>query len=249
VDMNWTRLAVIADIHSNVTALQAVLQDAEACGCDAIIDLGDCASGPLFPRETAALLIARDIPSVRGNHERQLSTLDPSRMGPSDAFAFAELTDDQKMWIAARPVSVLIGADILAIHGRPGDDLGYLLETVDPEGCRPALLDEVERRLVGTEQALILCGHTHLQREMRLADGRLVVNPGSVGLPAYADDKPFPHRNEAGSPHARHAIITKRAHGYDVEMRCVAYEWGAAAELAMKRNRPDWVQALMTGRA
>jgi predicted phosphodiesterase len=48
MDSNWTRLAVIADIHSNLHALEATLQDAEAFGCDAVVDLGDCVSGPLF---------------------------------------------------------------------------------------------------------------------------------------------------------------------------------------------------------
>jgi predicted phosphodiesterase len=247
--LNWTRLAVISDIHSNLHALEAALQDADMNGCDAIVDLGDCVSGPLFPRETAALIIERGIPSVRGNHERQLSTLDPSRMGPSDAFAFSELTDQQKQWIAARPATLAIGNDVLAVHGIPGDDLGYLMETVEPEGCRPAMQDEVERRLAGATQRLILCGHTHLQREMHLPDARQVVNPGSIGLPAYADDNPFQHRNEAGSPHARYAIIMRNAGEFTIEMRSIAYDWGGAAELAARRGRLDWVTALRTGRA
>jgi predicted phosphodiesterase len=249
MDSNWTRLAIIADIHSNLHALEATLQDAEACGCDAVVDLGDCVSGPLFPRETAELLIARGIPSVRGNHERQLATLDPSQMGPSDAFAFSELTDEQKLWIAARPASISIGTDVLAVHGALVDDLTYLLETVHPEGCRPATMDEVEGRLTGTNHALILCGHTHLQREIRLTDGRIVVNPGSIGLPAYSEDQPFPHKNEAGSPHARYAIIGKRDGAFVVDMRSVKYDWEKAADLAFKRQRPDWVRALQTGRA
>ncbi|WP_197730239.1 metallophosphoesterase family protein [Rhizobium ruizarguesonis] len=70
-----------------------------------------------------------------------------------------------------------------------------------------ATTSEVEGRLSGVDAAVVLCGHTHLAREMRLADGRLVVNPGSVGLPAYDEAQPYLRRNEAGSPHARYAIV------------------------------------------
>jgi hypothetical protein len=61
------RLAVISDIHANLAALEAVLDDIETKSPDAIINLGDCVSGPLWPRETVELLEARGIPSVRGN--------------------------------------------------------------------------------------------------------------------------------------------------------------------------------------
>jgi hypothetical protein len=68
-------------------------------------------------------------------------------------------------------------------------------------------------------------------------------------LPAYADNQPFQHRNEAGSPHARYAIVMRNAAGFAVRMRSVAYDWEAAAELAERRGRPDWATALRTGRA
>jgi len=62
---------------------------------------------------------------------------------------------------------------------------------------------------------VILCGHTHIQRSVSLPTGQTVVNPGSVGLPAYEDDSPTYHKMESGSPHARYAIVSRL---YDVEL-------------------------------
>ena len=59
----------------------------------------------------------------------------------------------------------------------------------------------------GITQSLILCAHTHIARAVRLRDGRLIVNPGSVGSPGYRDNHPFPHVIEAGTPDARYAIL------------------------------------------
>lgn len=76
-------------------------------------------------------------------------------------------------------------------------------------------LEEVAGRCQGiiptpdTDVAVILCGHTHLPGTMRLDDGRLIVNPGSVGLPAYKDDHPWLHVVETGMLHARYAIVTR----------------------------------------
>ena len=86
------RLAVIADIHGNVAALQAVLADVKTRGADRIINLGDCVSGPLWPRETMELLETLGLPTVRGNHDRWVAETPREQMGASDAFAFDRLT-------------------------------------------------------------------------------------------------------------------------------------------------------------
>ena len=65
-----TRYAILSDIHGNLPALEAVVADAEAQGCDIFVNLGDTLSGPLWPRETAEYLMARDWPTIAGNHER-----------------------------------------------------------------------------------------------------------------------------------------------------------------------------------
>jgi diadenosine tetraphosphatase ApaH/serine/threonine PP2A family protein phosphatase len=102
--------------------------------------------------------------------------------------------------------------------------------------------------MLGVPNALILCGHTHMPRCERLADGRMVVNPGSVGLQAFDDTHPHPHIIETGSPHARYALLTRQAGGWGVKLRRVAYEHEAAAAQAERNGRPDWADALRTGR-
>lgn len=75
------------------------------------------------------------------------------------------------------------------------------------------------------------------------------MNPGSVGLPAYTGEAPHPHAMEAGSPHARYAILEKEAAGWQVEHVSVVYDREEAARTAEGNGRPDWAGWLRTGRA
>ena len=81
------RIAVIADIHGNLPALEAVLADIQHRDVDRTVNLGDCVSGPLWPREVCDLLMASDYLTIRGNHDRWVSRPDPARMGASDRYA------------------------------------------------------------------------------------------------------------------------------------------------------------------
>lgn len=119
---------------------------------------------------------------------------------------------------------------------------------MERSGARPASEREVTERL-GDDLGwpLLLCGHTHLQRALRLPTGALVVNPGSVGWPAYDDDLPHPHVMEAGTPHARYAIVDDASGRWEVTFRAVDYDWDTAARIADSNRRPDVATALRTG--
>lgn len=242
------KLAIISDIHGNIAALDAVLADIAACGVDQTVNLGDIVSGPLFPEETADRLIPLDFPTIRGNHERQLLETTPDEMGLSDRYAALTLRPDQLAWMASLPVTMSLSDDVMLVHGTASSDLVYFLETVTPDGLRPATRDEILDRASGVSAGLILCGHTHIPRMVRLADGRMIVNPGSVGLPAYDDDRPHPHIVETGSPYARYAIVEKNSDGWSADLRTVEYDWEAAARKAEASDRMDWAKALRTGR-
>ncbi|HWT08620.1 MAG TPA: metallophosphoesterase family protein, partial [Roseomonas sp.] len=86
------RLAVISDIHGNLPALEAVLADIEERGADAIVNLGDCVTGPLWPRETFECLAALDLPTVRGNHDRWIVEKAEADLTPAGRFARDALT-------------------------------------------------------------------------------------------------------------------------------------------------------------
>lgn len=243
------RLAVVSDIHGNLPALQAVDDEIRRAGVDQVVNLGDIASGPLWPRETVDWLMARDWPTIRGNHERQLQGV-RARMGASDAFAFDVLGDVHKAWLAALPAQRWLADDVRLVHGTPASDLHYLLETVTGgslPGIRAATDDEVRARLDATTPSLLLCGHTHVPRGVQCV-ATLVVNPGSVGLQAYDDNRPFVHHVENASPHARWALVEQVAGGWRVELRLTAYDWHAAAQRAQANGRGDWADALRSGR-
>ncbi|MGZ2440258.1 calcineurin-like phosphoesterase family protein [Sinorhizobium medicae] len=95
------RIAVSSDIHGNDLALEAVLADVDAQGIDEIVNLGDHVSGPLNAARTAEILIGRNTAAIRGNHDRYLLTIDPSRMGLSDRAAHGELDRRHLDWLAA----------------------------------------------------------------------------------------------------------------------------------------------------
>jgi hypothetical protein len=97
--------------------------------------------------------------------------------------------------------------------------------------------------------SLVLCGHSHVPGVVQVPGGPLVVNPGSIGLPAYRSAAPHPHTMESGSPHARYAIVQRQASSWRVELRAVVYDSAAAAARADALGRADWAHALRTGHA
>lgn len=241
------RIAVIADIHGNAPALEAVIAQLRNDAPDLVFNLGDCLSGPLWPRETADILMAQNWPTVRGNHDRYLTDLSRDEMGASDVYAHDQIGDHHRAWLRALPPT-LRRDDTLLFHAQPGRDDAYLLERVTDQGnVVAASASHIEARLRGERAPLILCGHTHLPRAVQVHPGALIVNPGSIGCPGYQDDAPVPHKVEVGSPHARYAVATKRGGDIVVDLRIVAYDWERAAEQARRNNRPDWARSLATG--
>jgi diadenosine tetraphosphatase ApaH/serine/threonine PP2A family protein phosphatase len=83
---------------------------------------------------------------------------------------------------------------------------------------------------------------------VQLSDGRLIVNPGSVGCPAYEDDQPVFHKIETGHPMASYAILEKADRGWSVQFRNVPYNHMAMSRLAASRSRLDWALTLASGR-
>jgi predicted phosphodiesterase len=241
-------IAVVADIHGNLPALEAVVGDIGRRGIDVVINLGDHASGPLWPDETVALLMQRSWVQIAGNCDRQVVHQAPADHGDSDRFAFERLSAAQREWMAACPPTARVLDEILAFHGTPSDDAAYLLEVVDSGRVRLARAAEIEQRLTGALGQVMLCGHSHIPRIVRLGD-RFVINPGSVGLPAYTHDRPEAHAMETGSPDARYAVVVRSGRGWQAQLVAVPYDHHAAAERARSNGRPDWEVALRTGYA
>ncbi len=111
------RLAVISDIHGNLAALEAVLADIRARGVDRTVNLGDCITSPLWPKETFEALQSLALPTVRGNHDRWIEELPEDKLSPADRFARDALTAEQRLALHKLPAQLRLDDGILACHG------------------------------------------------------------------------------------------------------------------------------------
>ena len=131
-------------------------------------------------------------------------------MGRSDQAAFAELKNHHKAWLSSLEESVEFEG-LLFCHGTPDNDHVYSAKPSSrTAACGSRRAPRSTRRLAGVQVPIVLCGHSHMVRCVGLDHGRLVVNPGSVGLPAYTDGEPVKHAMEMGAPHARYAVLERK---------------------------------------
>ena len=242
------RLAVLSDIHGNISALRAVLEDVERHEVDQIVNLGDCFSGPLAAGQTAALLGELDLPTVRGNHDRLLVDRPKTEMGNWETWVIDDLSHETLEWCRSLPLTREVGG-ILLCHGTPeADDENWL----DYRGSQSRLiardLEGVEERARNVTHAVTLCGHTHSPRSVQLPDGRRIVNPGSVGCPAYLDTRMEPNFvQQTGAPDARYAIVELRGEGVRVGLMSVPYDASEMIALAREKGADGWARALQYG--
>lgn len=243
--MRW---AVISDIHGNIAALNAVLADIDARGVDEIINLGDSLSGPLDARATMDCLATLDLPTVSGNHDRLLIDRPREEMGNWETWIIDDLTATDLDWVRNLPFSLTIG-DIYVCHASPRADMDNWLDDRGPKNRMIARdLAEVVKRAEGIDAGMILCGHTHTPRSVRLPDGRAIVNPGAVGCPAYLDtrsDPPFVQ--ETGSPDARYAIIDNSTGTWRTDLLSVPYDATEMIALARAKGADNWINSLENG--
>lgn len=240
------RIAALADIHGNADALRAVLVDLRKQAVDLTVNLGDCLSGPLQAAETADLLMDSNFATVMGNHDRWLTAPDRRTLG-WEGVSGGQLSPSHHGWVAALPASLTVG-DVFLCHATPQDDLTYWLHHIAPSGHLVATAPaDIAARLEGRAEHLFLCGHTHTAAAVQLSDGRMVVNPGSVGCPGFRVSKPIPHKVEAGTPFARYAILDKTGNDWDVTFRQVPYDTSRVVASALSHGDGDWASVLGTG--
>ncbi len=241
-------IAVISDIHGNVSALEAVLDDISRRRIDKIVNLGDCLSGPFDGRATADLLMGLDLLTVRGNHDRQLFDRPRDKMGLWEDWIVDDLAPVHMDWLRSMPAVAQIDGAFLC-HGTPNsDEDNWLDERTDRHLLVQQPLAEVELKAAGLEYGMMLCGHTHQPRIARLPDGRVIVNPGSVGCPAYHDTSVTPSFiQQIGAPDARYAIIEQCEGLWKADLIAVPYDPAPMARLAKARGADSWVQAITSG--
>ena len=244
------RLAVISDVHGNLPAFDAVLKDIKSQGVDLIVNLGDCVTSPLWPRETFEALHSLALPTVRGNHDRLLTEASEAELCGSERYAHSELNPEQRAFLHALPATIELAPGILAVHGTPDSDTTFLLEEIIEDGrfvsARPRLL-EARLGAASSKYSVVLCGHSHLPGVVLGPAGCLILNPGSVGCPVFADIANAQDL-EYRSPHARYALLTRTTQQWRAELIALEYDWDWAAKRALENRRPDWAAALATGK-
>ncbi|MEN3283045.1 MAG: hypothetical protein V7607_4185 [Solirubrobacteraceae bacterium] len=178
-------VAALCDVHGNLPALDAVLADPAFVRADVVVIGGDVAAGPM-PAEVLDRLGELELPLrwVRGNADREVvasfdrgdtdaSVHPDDPAARADAFTAGRITRPHRDLLAGfEDVVSLEGA--LFCHGSPRDDNEIITALTPVERLAPML--------EGVDEALIVCGHTHHQFELRAGDRR-VVNAGSVGMP------------------------------------------------------------------
>jgi putative phosphoesterase len=219
------RVAVLADIHGNLPALDAVLHDTDATGVDAIVLNGDLATGPM-PAETLDRLaeLGERAIWVRGNADRELVAAYDGAPNPDlpeaarvpTEYCASRLDPRHRDLLADLPLSIVLEVVGLGrvrfCHATTRSDTEIVLVDSPVERYQAAFAD--------TYEPLVVLGHTHMPFD-RLADRRRFINPGSVGMPY-------------GNRGAFWAML-----GPDVTLRHTEYDAEIAAE-ALRSAAPEY---------
>jgi putative phosphoesterase len=216
-------LAVISDIHGNMTAFDAALADISAQGLKRIVCLGDAIQGGPQPVEVVAKLRELGCPVVMGNADNWLLTgvatdgqADTEQLTTTRAWSLTQLSDDDRVFIAAFVPTVALELEgdqrLLCFHGSPASFDDYIL----PETPHA----ELQRLFARHDATLLTGGHTHLQ-QIRRVDAKLFFNPGSVGR---ALDRNLPAGVDRAYPWAEYAIVTSDARGIGITFRQVPFD-------------------------
>jgi predicted phosphodiesterase len=237
------RLAILSDIHGNLTALKAVLLDLEERGgVDRTVCLGDVATNGPQPREVIEFLRGSEWPCVRGNMDEMLANRATEELGTEvpreerrriqrlDTWTGEQLSDSDRAYLATlKP----------RIASHPGDSPSFLLYHGSPRSNTEGIYstmpdDELRTRLKGRRAAVFAGGHTHAQMLRRL-DGSAVINPGSVGFPFQRT----PTGRILHPSRAEYAIVSSLNYAVDVELLSAPYPLADLRRVVRDTAMPD----------
>jgi putative phosphoesterase len=220
------RVAAIYDIHSNLPALEAVLQDIGRAEVDRILVGGDVLRGPM-PRETLAFLLGLEMPLqfIQGNGDRavleEMAGTDEGDL-PQPArevvrWTARQLDPEHRRVLAGWPATLRMDigglGEVLFCHATPRNDTEVFTRLTSERRLLPIFAQ--------LDVPVVVCGHTHMQFDRTIGSTR-VVNAGSVGMPY-------------GEPVAHWLLLGPN----NVELRRTAYDLQAAAERVRATNYPQ----------
>lgn len=234
------RIALISDIHGNAIALEAVLAEVEGERVDRTICLGDVATLGSQPREVLDILRARRMVSVLGNHDEFLFVPELLHQYATGAPIEAAVDWCRGQWRPAdfdylmtfeRELMVPLDdcESLCLFHGSPRSHMEMLLATT------PA--DELDTMLDGRRGAVLAGGHTHIQL-LRQDRGRLLVNPGSVGMPFTEHIGANPNTPPTILAHAEYAVVRAEKGRISVDLRRIELDKKRLREAALESEVP-----------
>jgi len=227
----YVKIAVIADIHANLNALEAVLQDAERRGITVFLNAGDVIGFGAFPNEVIQTLYSKNALSVIGNYDLEVLDKNNREKGPKKfalEYARKTLAKAYETYLRTLPSKLeleIAHKKLLMIHGTPDSVDEHLYHDTSEERFQEVA------KTAGAD--IIVFGQSHEQFTKKAGE-TLFINPGSVGRPGD------------GNPQAAYAAIT--ASPFSVELVRVSYNVEAAADALRKTGAPEsYAQMLLRG--
>ena len=246
--MTKREIAIVSDIHGNSWAFKEVISDIKSRGIKTIINLGDSLYGPLDPKGAFNLLVENKVISISGNEDRVILENLSSK---SDLITLecvkAQIDKNTVDWLKKLPFDFIHENEIYCCHASPKSDSAYLLEGLQPDYVTVRDNQEIDKTLKDIKQKIVVCGHSHISRIVE-TDKKIIINPGSVGLPAYDDELPIPHKMENFNPYAKYSILILSENSVKIEQIAISYDYEEAARMAEKNMRNDWAKWIRTGR-
>jgi putative phosphoesterase len=244
-----SRIALIADIHGNLVALETILQDIRQSAADLLICLGDVAATGPQPHETLERLRLLNCPVVLGNADERLlhppfpsaSELDEvtAKIEAIDRWCLEQLTATDRAFLSSfvpvYSISLSNTTNLLCYHGSPRSSTEVIRATT-PEA-------ELAEMLGNARSTVMAGGHTHEQMVRRYQD-MLLINVGSVGLPFTSDPSTGEQYNPSWAEygllevHQNHLSVMLKRVSVDVEAIRHAVDLSGMPHSAWYRE--DW---------
>ncbi len=244
-----SKFAVLSDIHGNSWALKAVLDDLLARNIDLVVNLGDVLYGPLDPKGTFEILQTIETIGICGNQDRLLlENIDKKVDNQTMNFVFSQLDNAAIDYLKNLTFDHHHSSGVYFCHASPHKDDEYLIEKLFKTHVGIKENHEIDAVLENIDEKVVVCGHSHQPKVVKTGK-KQIINPGSVGLPAYDDELPIFHKMETHCPDANYCILTLENNEVkNIDLVAVSYDFESAANMAQKNNRPDWAKWLRTGR-
>lgn len=239
------RLGLIADIHGNLPALDAVLAEIRREGVDRIVCLGDISLGP---QPAAALERVRSLgcPVIMGNWDAWLLEGMPQLdgrlgevLGDLRTWSAEQLSSEQRHYLTQFHATVEVplpdGATLLAFHGSPRSFEDSILATTPDQ--------ELEQMFAGRTALVLAGGHTHFQLFRRFGES-VLLNPGSIGLPFRRPSRGIMEI----SPWAEYGLVQHDGDRLSIELRRTAFDLDGFLRAMRESGMPhaEWWAALWT---